>query len=184
MDILSYRRKKCEWMAPFWMVRSYKSIFSENITDRPIFGRINQNSAVKINKFTIQKSKIIKNSFFRKIDPKNVSWSILLQERPTTPKVLIFDDRNSSREELIQYRFYEKSTFLFFFEFHVSRKVTFKRTQRKNYHLQVLPTNSLDFLDVFCTINECTTTFKSKNTFSQSTPVLLKNCYTNLCNNF
>ena len=174
METLSYRGKKCELTASFWMGRSYKGIFSENITDRPIFGRINQNSAAKVHKPTIQKSKIIKKSFFHKIDANDVSWSILVQERPTTPKVLIFDDKNSSHEELIQYQYFEKSTFLLFFEFHVSRKVTLRRTQRKNYHLKVLPTNSLDFLDVFCTINECTTTFRSKNTFWQSTPILLK----------
>ena len=161
------------------MGRSYKGIFSENITDRPIFGRINQNSAAKVHKPTIQKSKIIKKSFFHKIDANDVSWSILVQKRPTTPKVLIFDGKNSSHEELIQYQFFEKSTFLLFFEFHMSRKVTLRRTQRKNYHLKVLPTNSLDFLDVFCTINECTTTSRSKNTFCQSTPILLENCHTN-----
>ena len=61
------------------------------MTDRPIFGRINQNSADKVHKPTIQKSKIIKKWFFQKIDAKGVSWWILAQERPTTPKVLIFD---------------------------------------------------------------------------------------------
>ena len=91
------------------MGRSYKGIFFENITDRPIFGRINQNSAAKVHKPTIQKSKIIKKSFFRKIDGNGVSWSILVQERPTTPKVLIFfDHKNSSHEELIQYQYFEK----------------------------------------------------------------------------
>ena len=97
------------------MGRSYKGILSENITDRPIFGRINQNSAAKVHKPTIKKSKIMKKSFYRKTDANNVSWSILVQERPTTPKVLIFDDKNSSHEELIQYQFFEKSTFLLFF---------------------------------------------------------------------
>ena len=103
-----------------------------------------------------------------------------MQERPTTPKVLIFDGKNSSREELIQYQFFEKSTFLFFFEFHVrvSRKVILRRTQRKNYYLKVLPTNSWDFLDVFCTMNEYTTTPRSKNTFFQSTFILLESCHT------
>ena len=115
MEYLSYRRKKCELTAPFWMGRSYKSIFSENITDRPIFGRINQNSAVKINKLTIQKSKIIKNSFFRKIDPNSVSWSILVQEHPITPKVLISGGKNSSHEELIQCQFFEKLIFFLCF---------------------------------------------------------------------
>ena len=148
------------------------------MTDRPIFGRINQNSADKVHKPTIQKSKIIKKWFFQKIDAKGVSWWILAQERPTTPKVLIFDGKNSSHEELIQYQFFEKSTFLVFFEFHVSRKVILRRTQRKNYHLKVLPTNSWDFLDVFCTINEYTTTPRSKNTFFQSTLILLENCHT------
>ena len=157
------------------MGRSYKDIFSENMTDRPIFGRINQRSADKVHKSTIQKSKIIKKWFFQKIDAKGVSWWILAQERPTTPKVLIFDGKNSSHEELIQYQFFEKSTFLVFFEFYVFRKVILRRTQRKNYHLKVLPMSSWDFLDVFCTINEYTTTPRSKNTFCQSTLVLLEN---------
>ena len=82
-------------MTTFSMGRSYKGIFSENMTDRPIFGRINQNSADKVHKPTIQKSKIIKKWFFQKIDAKGVSWWILAQERPTTPKVLIFDGKNS-----------------------------------------------------------------------------------------
>ena len=145
------------------------------MTDRPIFGRINQNSADKIHKPTNEKSKIIKKWFFQKIDSKGVSWWILAQKRPTTPKVLIFDGKNSSHEELIQHQFFEKSTFLVFFEFYVFRKVILRRTQRKNYHLKVLPMSSWDFLDVFCTINEYTTTPRSKNTFCQSTLILLEN---------
>ena len=145
------------------------------MTDRPVFGRINQNSADKVHKPTIQKSKIIKKWFFQKIDAEGASWWILAQKRPTTPKVLIFDGKKSSHEELIQHQFFEKSTFLVFFEFNVSRKVILRRTQRKNYHLKVLPTNSWDFLDVFCTINEYTTTPRSKNTFFQNTLILLKN---------
>ena len=71
---------------------------------------------------------------------------MLAQKRSTTPKVLIFDGKNSSQEELIQDQFFEKSTFLVFFEFNVSRKVILRRTQRKNYHLKVLPTNSWCFV--------------------------------------
>ena len=99
----------------------------------------------------------------------------MAQKRPTTPKALIFDGKNSSHEEPIQHQFFEKSTFLIFFEFNVSRKVILRRTQRKNYHLKVLPKNSWDFLDVFCTINEYTTTPRSKNKFFQNTLILLKN---------
>ena len=145
------------------MGRSYKGIFSENMTDRPIFGRINQDSADKVHKPTIKKSKIIKKKkwFFQKTDAKGVSWWILAQERPTTPKVLIFDDKNSSHEELIQYQFFEKSTFLVFFEFHVSRKVILRRTQRKKYYLKALSMNSLNFLDVFCTINQYFLSFRT-----------------------
>ncbi len=93
-------------------------------------------------------------------------------------RFLVFDGKNSSHEELIQYQFFEKSTFLVFFEFHVSRKVILRRTQRKNYHLKVLPMSSWYFLDVFCTINEYTTTPRSKNTFFQSTLILLEDCHT------
>ena len=157
------------------MGRNYKGIFSQNMTDRPIFGWINKNSAVKVRKPTIQKSKIIKKWFFQKIDSKGVPWWMLAQKRPTTPKVLIFGDKNSSHEELIQHQFFEKSTFLIFFEFYVFPKVIRIRTQRKNYHLKVLPMSSWDFLDVFCTINEYTTTPRSKNTFCQSTLILLGN---------
>ena len=161
------------------MRRSYKGICPENITNRPIFGRINQNSATKVHKPTIQKSKIIKNWFFQKSDADDVSWSILVQELPTTPKVLIFDSKNSSHEELIQHPFAEKIAFFWlFFDFHMSRKVIFRRTQRKNYHLKVLPINSRGFLDVFCTMNEYTTTLRSKNTSCQSTLILLENLHT------
>ena len=148
-------------MTTFWLRRSYKDIFSENITNQPIFGRINQNSAAKVHKPTIQKSKIIKNWFFQKSDAEGVSRSILVQELPTTPKVLIFDSKNSSHEELIQHQFFEKSHFLTFFDFHMSRKVILRRTQRKNYHLKVLPMNSLNFLDVFCTINQYFLSFRT-----------------------
>ena len=123
----------------------------------------------------IKKSKIIENWFFQKIVPKGVSWWFLAQEHPTAPKVLIFDGKNSSHEELIQYQLFEKSTFLLFFEFRLSRKVILRRTQRTNYHLKVLPINSLGFLDVFCTMNEYTTTSRSKNTSCQSTFILLEN---------
>ena len=175
MENVSYRTNKCPLRETFWVGRSYKGTCSENITNRPIFGRINQNSADKVHKPTIQKSKIIKKWFFQKIDAEGASWWILAQKRPTTPKVLIFDGKNSSHEELIQHQFFEKSTFLIFFELNVSRKVILRRTQRKNCHLKVLPTNSWDFLDVFCTINEYTTTTRSKNTFFQNTLILLKN---------
>ena len=128
------------------MGRSYKCIFSENITDWPIFGRINQHSAPKVVKPTNQKSKIIENWFFQKIVPKGVSWWFLAQEHPTAPKVLILDGKNLSHEELIQHQFFEKSNFWYFSSLiHVSRKIILRRTQRKNYHLKVLPTNSWDF---------------------------------------
>ena len=108
----------------------------------------------------------------------------LCRNVPQHLKFLFLMVRTHPMKNSSNINFLKNRLFCFFFEFHMSREVTLRRTQRKNYHLKVLPTNSLDFLDVFCTINECTTTFKSKNTFSQSTPVLLKNCYTNLCNNF
>ena len=145
------------------------------MTHRPVFGRINQNSADKVHKPTIQKSKIIKKWFSQKIDAEGVSWWILAQKRSTTPKVLIFDGKNSSHEELIQHQFFEKSTFLIFFELYVFPKVIRIRTQRKNYHLKVLPMSSWDFLDVFRTINEYTMTPRSKNSFCQSTLILLEN---------
>ena len=113
------------------------------------------------------------------LKPKGVSWWILGQKRPTTPKVLIFCFffwcKNSSHEELIQHQFFEKSTFLIFFEFYVFRKVILRRIQRKNYHLKVLPMSFWYFLDTFCTINEYTTTPRSKDTFCQSKLILLEN---------
>ena len=112
---LVYGSKFNELASTFLGERTLIGIFSENMTDRPIFGRINQNSADKVHKPTIQKSKIIKKWFFQKIDSKGVSWWILAQKRPTTPKVLIFDSKNSSHEELIQHQFFEKSTFFAFF---------------------------------------------------------------------
>ena len=98
-----------------------------------------------------------------------------LRNVPQHLKFLFFDGKNSSHEELIQHQFFEKSTFLIFFEFHVFRKVILRRTQCKNYHLKALPMSSWDLLDVFCTINEYTTTPRSKNTFCQSTLILLEN---------
>ena len=57
------------------MGRSYKCIFSENITDRPISGRINQILAAKVRKPTIQKLKNVKNWFYQQTS----------RERPQTP---------------------------------------------------------------------------------------------------
>ena len=145
---LVYGSKFNELIATFLCERTLIGTFSEHMTDRPIFGRINQNFADKIHKPTNEKSKIIKKWFFQKIDSKGVSWWILVQKRLTTPKVLIFDDKNSSHEELIQHQFFEKSTFLIFFECYVFRKVILRRIQCKNYHLKVLPMSSWDFSDL------------------------------------
>ena len=46
--------------------RTLIGIFSENMTDRPIFGRINQNSAAKVHKPTIQKIENYQKYFFSK----------------------------------------------------------------------------------------------------------------------
>ena len=85
------------------------------MTNRPVFGRINQNSADKVHKPTIQKSKIIKKWFFQTIDAGGASWWILAQKRPTTPKVLIFVSKNSSDEKLIQRQYFWKIDFFVFF---------------------------------------------------------------------
>ena len=81
--------------------------------------------------------------------------------------------KNSSNTNYLK-----KQHFCFFLEFDLSHKVILRGTQRKNYHLKVLPINSWGFLDVFCTMNEYTTTLRSKNTSCQSTLILLENLHT------
>ena len=119
--------------------------------------------------------KLSKNYFFKKLILKVYHDTFWLRNVSQHLKFLFFYGKNSSHEELIQHLFFEKSTFLVFFEFYVFRKVILRRTQRKNYHRKVLPMSSWDFLDVFFTINEYTTTPRSKNTFCQRTLILLEN---------
>ena len=94
------------------------------MTDRTVFDQINQNSADKVHKPTIQKSKIIKQWFFQTIDAGGASWWILAQKRPTTPKVLILMIRTHPMKNSSNINFLKNRLFLVIFEFNWSNFVS------------------------------------------------------------
>ena len=63
---LVYESKFNVRTATFLGERTLRGIFSENMIDRPIFGRINQNSADKVHKPTIRKIENYKKIIFSK----------------------------------------------------------------------------------------------------------------------
>ena len=89
-------------------------IFPENMTDRPVFGRINQNSADKVHKPTIQKSKIIKKWFFQKIDAGGASWWILAQNVPQHLKFLFMMIRTHPTKNSSNINFLKNRLFWYF----------------------------------------------------------------------
>ena len=120
------------------------------MTDRPVFGRINQNSADKVHKPTIQKSKIIKkNDFLKKLMLKVHHDEFWLRNVPQHLKFLFFMVRT-----------------------HPTKNSTLELT---------LESSSNEFLGLFrCLLHHkrIYNDTQIKNTFFQSTLILLENCHT------
>ena len=118
--------------------------------------------------------KLSKNDFFKKLILKVYHDEFWLRNVPQHLKSLFLVVRTHPMKNSSNINFLKNRLFWYFSNLTCHVKL-FLENQRKNYHLKVLPTNSWDFLDVFCTINEYTTTPRSKYTFCQSTLILLEN---------
>ena len=158
------------------MTRSSKGIFHENIIDRPISGRLWKKFGPKVQKPTNQKFKNVKNSTIFKIwfrGPKimrNGAKHFLSTQTfhfwPHETPVI----RTSTKELILK--------IWNFAIFHIPTnkwKVIPRVVLSKNSYLKVIPLKSSGNLDVFCTINECAETYRSKYTFYWSQLILLGN---------
>ena len=104
--------------AAFLGERTLIGIFSENMTDRPIFGRINQNSADKVHKPTIQKSKIIKKwFFFKKLILKMYHDEFWLRNFPQHLKFLFLMVRTHPMRNSSNINFLKNRLFWYFSNF-------------------------------------------------------------------
>ena len=176
LHILSYRTKKYIRTTPFWMTRSSKGMFHENIIDRPISGRLRKKIGPKVQKPTIQKFKNVKNSTIFKIwsrGPKimrNGAKHFLSTQTfhfwpHETPEI-----RTSTKELILKIW-----KFAIFHILSAKCKVIPRVVLSKNSYLKVIPLKSSGNLDAFCTINEYAETYRSKYTFYSSQLILLEN---------
>ena len=112
-----------------------------------------------------KKWKMMKIDIVLKFDVKVIAHSEAVQNTSTTSKLSILDHITSLKSELPPNNSYWKTAFL---QFSVILRVTisyFRRAPKKNPYLKVLPMNSLDHEDVFCTISRYYLMITSKVTW-------------------
>ena len=110
----------------------------------------------------IKNPKITKNRFVLKFDLRVVAHSELVQNTSKTPIPSISDHISSLKSELPPKKSFWKFDFLHFYGFYVKRKVLIRGVPSKNSYLKVLPLDSLDEIDVFCTVPDHISTLGSK----------------------
>ena len=109
-----------------------------------------------------KKWKMMKIDIVLKFDVKVVGHSEVVQNTSTTPKLFIPDHITSLKSELPPKNSYWKTAFL---QFSVILRVTisyFRKVPKNNSYLKVLPMNSWDHGDAFCTISRYFLMIKSK----------------------
>ena len=109
-----------------------------------------------------KKWKMMKIDIVLKFDVKVVAHSEAVQNTSTTSKLSILDHITSLKSELPPNNSYWKTAFLQFF---VILRVTisyFRKVPKKNSYLKVLPINSWDHGDAFCTISRYFLMIRSK----------------------
>ncbi len=109
-----------------------------------------------------KKWKMMKIDIVLKFDVKVVAHSEAVQNTSTTSKLSILDHVTSLKSELPPNSSYWKTAFL---RFSVILRVTisyFRIVPKKNSYLKVLPVNSWDHRDAFCTISRCFLMIRSK----------------------
>ena len=109
-----------------------------------------------------KKWKMMKIDIVLKFDVKVVAHSEAVQNTSTTSKLSILDHITSLKSELPPKNSYWKTAFL---RFSVILRVTisyFRKVPKKNSYLKVLPMNSWDYGDAFCTISRYFLMIRSK----------------------
>ena len=109
-----------------------------------------------------KKWKMMKIDIVIKFDVKVVAHSEVVQNTSTTPKLSIPDHITPLKSELPPNNSYWKFAF---FQFSVILRDTisyFKQVPKKNSYLKVLPINSWDHGDTFCTISRYFLMIRSK----------------------
>ena len=109
-----------------------------------------------------KKWKMMKIDIVLKFDVKVVAHSEAVQNTSTTSKLSILDHITSLKSELPPKNSYWKTAFL---RFSVILRVTisyFRKVPKKNSYLKVLPINSWDHGDAFCTISRYFLMIRSK----------------------
>ena len=109
-----------------------------------------------------KKWKMMKIDIVLKFDVKVVAHSEAVQNTSTTSKLSILDHITSLKSELPPNNSYWKTAFL---QFSVILRVTisyFRKVPKKNSYLKVLPINSWDHGDAFCTISRYFLMIRSK----------------------
>ena len=110
-----------------------------------------------------------------KFDLKVVAHSEAVQKTSTTSKLSILDHITSLKSELLPNNSYWKTAF---FQFPVILRNTlsyFRQVPKKNSYLKVLPMNSWDHGDTFCTISRYFLMVRSKVIWCWKSIILSKN---------
>ena len=113
----------------------------------------NSSPTFRMSKWENPQTKTWKLDVVLKFDVKVVGNSEVVQNTSTTPKLSIPDHITSLKSELPPKNSYWKTAFLWF---SVILRVTisyFRKVPKKNSYLKVLPINSWDHGDAFCTIS-------------------------------
>ena len=122
-----------------------------------------------------KKWKMMKIDIVLKFDVKVVAHSEAVQNTSTTSKLSILDHITSLKSELPPNNSYWKTTF---FQFSVILRDTisyFRKVPKKNSYLKVLPMNSWDHGDAFCTISRYFLMIRSKVMWCWKSIIFSKN---------
>ena len=122
-----------------------------------------------------KKWKMMKIDIVLKFDVKVVAHSEAVQNTSTTSKLSILDHITSLKSELPPKNSYWKTAFL---RFSVILRVTisyFRKVPKKNSYLKVLPVNSWDHGDAFCTISRYFLMIRSKVMWCWKSIIFSKN---------
>ena len=109
-----------------------------------------------------KKWKMMKIDIVLKFDVKVVAHSEAVQNTSTTSKLSILDHITSLKSELPPKNSYWKTAFLWFSVILRDTISYFRKVPKKNSYLKVLPMNSWDHGDAFCTISRYFLMIRSK----------------------
>ena len=110
----------------------------------------------------IKNPKITKNRFFLKFDLEVVAHSKVVQNASKTPILSISDHISSLKSELPPKNLSWKFLFFTFLRILRKRKVLTRWVPSKNSYIKYFPMDSMDEIDLFCTVPDNISTLGSK----------------------